>query len=429
MKRLTIMLGLAVGLLATTDLSFAKLAWQDDVIEKPKAGKKSDAADKKRTAQGRVNFPRDIKEALDQTIIPMCQADRQAEAFEAIQTIVYRSTLEQLGEIENYCQAQGVVSIKKIFVDELIKRVQEGRMQLDSAVPYEQAVYISSGVSDYVERELSEVENFAFLNDNFVLPEDWRQAEQLFWDAHVINNRLTNIGSIAQFARTLVFDYYQLALKNDKQNRLPALEPLVGFPDKFAAEFYRFKTNDVFHHVTQLKFAAGRLKESTDFEDRLYAAYAVHDAETKIRDFYNEVPSTMVTRPEFLEKGYRDSLSQLVAQAKTDGVDVMDKAIRLRVGTHWWLRGRYGMAQMANGLLKVPEAMNNRDLMFGLYMPKKPDKPITRYLPEEETIKGYDRRHYYGWAVEYRPRVNSERSNVQRSVAFGPPKLTGNTFW
>lgn len=174
MKRLAIKLSLVVGLLATADFSFAKLAWQDDVIEKPKAGKKSDAADKKRTAQGRVNFPRDIKEALDQTIIPMCQADRQAEAFEAIQTIVYRSTLEQLGEIENYCQAQGVVSIKKIFVDELIKRVQEGRMQLDSAVPYEQAVYISSGVSDYVERELSEVENFAFLNDNFVLPEDWR---------------------------------------------------------------------------------------------------------------------------------------------------------------------------------------------------------------------------------------------------------------
>jgi hypothetical protein len=64
--------------------------------------------------------------------------------------------------------------------------------------------------------------------------------------------------------------------------------------------------------------------------------------------------------------------------------------------------------------------------MVGLYMPKIPNKPISSYLPADQVTPGYDRRHHYAWAVEYRGReVKSGSVTIPQYL----PKTVTGYFW
>ncbi|MFM7117693.1 MAG: hypothetical protein ACKO0N_13750, partial [Planctomycetota bacterium] len=165
--------------------------------------------------------------------------------------------------------------------------------------------------------------------------------------------------------------------------------------------------------LVELRRAVKDLKETDDFETRLYAAYALIDDGNRLTSFFKELNQNPTGRPTLDDPAVPEEVATLSREGKQAGKDVIDKAIALRVGAHWWLRGRYGMATMAGGLLKDPAATTNSAAMFGLYMPKEPDKPISSFLPVAERYPGYDRRHYYNWAVEYRPLMRATASDTE----------------
>ena len=91
--------------------------------------------------------------------------------------------------------------------------------------------------------------------------------------------------------------------------------------------------------------------------------------------------------------------------------------MKISNGLHYWVRGRYGAGSLTGGLVKATNATDSISSMELLSMPKLRDKPISSYHSEEETTPGYDRRHHYTWAAEYRPARTVQGKTTSSSVS------------
>lgn len=179
--------------------------------------------------------------------------------------------------------------------------------------------------------------------------------------------------------------------------------------------------------LDEFMLAEDVLQDRLNFKERLHAAYALEDNGRSILEFLDKTPVEKIEFEPLKKEDLREQVNQLLASGRERGKDVIEKALLLRTGTHWWLRGRYGSGPLNAGLLKAPEAVASPEAMVGLYMPKLPNKPISNYLSPDQVTPGYDRRHHYNWAVEHRDRQRIFASST--IPVYGPISLTGDSFW
>jgi len=116
-------------------------------------------------------------------------------------------------------------------------------------------------------------------------------------------------------------------------------------------------------------------------------------------------------------QGLAKNIQQTLEATRSESNNLAQKAQLFRNATHYWFRGRYGSGPLTFGMLKHPDAMNSKLVMQRLYMPRQRPKPISAYHGDEVSSEGYDRRHLFTWAAEYRPlegQLKMEGSNSSR---------------
>ncbi len=379
-----------------------------------------------------TELPRYVEQQLDDVVIPALKTKQDRLFYNAASPMVEKLDDEVLDLIETHVQAATNLSFKKKFVAQKVLAIEQGNEPAQQKMKRSVAKYFSSAIVERIEGELADLDAHAIMATPLELPDGWRDSELLFWHVHVFKNRLLNLNRVATYNESVAVPFIKRAKKDDDQELLLAFQGADQLVKKVADSYKRMLENEAELRIRELKKCEEALSSNTDFETRLNAAFAMESHKSNLLEFFANFDPAKSKRPLLKDDGIVDEVKVLLANSMEYGQDVIEKARLLRVGAHFWLRGRYGAGPLAKGLLKAPAALKSEDAMFGLFMPKERPRPIaSTSLPYEGTSPGYDRRHYYTWAVEYRPRSTS------LSTTFGTKKTTGTpgqvsakaTFW
>jgi hypothetical protein len=395
---LIIAAGSAIGLLCP----FSLWGQEKSLPENDKPVTASQVSDSK----GKSKLPSQVQQLLKGQIIPAVESGRSDLVYQLLAPVIFKFSAEQFEELENFGKENELPSIRETFVEAHISAIEQGLATVQK-LPLPITLYISGEVNRRLDQELLEMHRHAVFDSEPKLPKTWSERELLFWEIHVLRNRLLNLGKIAQYVSVIQQPHLKIALKKPDANSalIESLNQFNEAPEQVKRCLERLELNEAGYHLHQLPDALLTLEKHEDFEERLYAAFALQDSYASL-DTYFKASHPEIQQSPALVAAKRDQTIETWYQAgKKAGVDVLDKSILLRVGAHWWLRGRYGMASECQGLLKPREAIVRPEVMFGLFMPKAPNKPVSRYLGEDDGIYGYDRRHFYSWAVEQRDRI------------------------
>ncbi|MGI9517404.1 MAG: hypothetical protein ACR2NP_10175 [Pirellulaceae bacterium] len=376
-------------------------------------------------------LPKKTLQKLESVVLPAWNASDEAAFMESMLDVLQRVEIEHLDEIERLGREHGVSSLRDEFGKRVLQDVEQGHAPRASSLRLPVVVTINTYFSDRIKGELADLRTHQVMQEPLELPATWNENEKLFWEVHVFKNRMDSIQRLTEFVVQLSRPLYNRAQRKGDQDTMALLEPAAELNKEFQTHLHQMLENEAELRLMELERVETTLHNEQDFQIRLSAAFALELDERHLREFFQQVDSATITRAALKDPNIGSRIQALIDTSKHYGKDVLEKASLLRAGAHWWLRGRYGMAPMAYGLLKRPEAMESDQAMFGLYMPKARPQPVNWISAEGEISPGYERRHYYTWAVEYRELQIGSGSHSETEVIGREPwqAKTGSYFW
>ena len=365
---------------------------------------------------------KNVERLLGEEAIPALQQGYRDYFFESVAPVIETLNAEKLNSLEELAKEMGVDSLQNEFIKVLIERIKRGDVVPDRINKMDLAVYVARGIETEIRNQLTEIAGRSVMRTSLNLPAHGMPTDDLFWDAHVTSNRLDNLNRLAGYARMIATPHLD-RIENLEPERVTkrerksstSLETCMKLKQEIFRSYKTLVLNSAEYRLLDLERSVANLKTSDDFSERFIACWTLETSAQLLLEFLDEaLPGELESRPQLAADGLAQHVKDLHEEGLSYAEDVVDKANLLRLASFWWLRGRYGSAAMAKGLLKVPAAMNSEERMVGLFMPKVPNKPICSYLPVSDRIEGFDRRNFVTWAVEYRGRYedSSERTTT-----------------
>lgn len=388
----------------------------------------SNAAEIKELLKGLPDtVPLSARKKLERNIIPALLNSNDMAFIHAVADLVSDYPPEMVGEIEEYCESKQLGSLKQQFTEKLIAAVMQGMRSDARKFSPELVDFASSGMLDVVESELQDFKIHRINDDPLTLPSDWAKNEKLFWDAHVWRNRFQNIKQLVEFAKLIQAPLLKKAVELDHDDKIDRYRKPFFVEKTVQSQYQNLLEREAELRLLALSQAEEILRTSDDNFERLNAAFALEMHGGELDLFFREHEGKELEREKLNEADIGEKCGALVASGRKHGKKIIEKAMLLRIGAHWWFRGRYGKSTMVGGLLKPPAAMQKEAAMFGLFMPK--DRPnAIGYVDSEsgEETQGYDRRHHYTWGVERQEVTRSVRTNTNEQ-GTGPRRYDGST--
>ncbi len=375
-------------------------------------------------------LPRGTTRLLDEVIVPAYLGGWTDVFYSELYPLVEKMNSDQLLALEAYGQTLGIGSIQRAFVNIMVQPAEQGLTWRAPNVSQTMTTYVASGVAARVQDELEAIAEEHIMQDPLTLPDGWRESEMVFWKSHVLKNRFDVLHRLTEYGQVIAAPHLKRARKNGDAAAVAQLEKAEQAVVTVTRMNRDLIEREAELRLLELERAESTFRTSEDFEERLNAAFALENHGLELELLFREHSPEEFERERLRDTAGLERAAQQFANGRKLGQHEIERACLLRIGTHWWLRGRYGVAPLANGLLKNPDAMNSDQAMFGLYMPQDLPQPISTAFEGEEKSPGYDRRHYYTWAVEYRPRIiQSTTDSYTAKSPLSDAKYTGNYFW
>ena len=376
------------------------------------------------------NIPRGTLKQVDEMVIPAMRANRNDVFMASMSDIIDRCNRKQLDAVEEYCEAKGVGSVRERFGNLAILQIEQGQINLNTKLDLTLAVYLADELARKVETGLELLDKHQVMTDPLEVPDDWQRSEQLFWETHVFRNEFLNAQRLVDYGVAVLKPHFRRANKSGDAETLSVFHRVDKLAQDLPKTFREMVEREAEMRLMRFTRSQKQLLAGGDFETLLVAAMCMELDAEKLTELFRENSSDSFTRVALQDPNLPKTVQKKWKEGREVGDDVSLKAILLRSGLHFWLRGRYGEGQLANGLLKSPEAMTSTLAMEGLYMPKQRPKPISNYHDAESSEPGYDRRHYYTWAVEHRPLIeNRTRNSGATSVNDVTSARVTGRFW
>lgn len=373
----------------------------DKLLPKPKKKAEVDAD----------GLPRAARFQLEQKIIPALKSGDEGAFLKSMNLLVSKQPQSVVDAVEKYGVKNKIGSFKEIFSQSLIRAAASGMPIETKNLKPTLVEFTTSGVAKMVESELTELEKHILMQNPLSLPLSWEERERVFWDVHVWKNRFLNINRLVAFSKQIQQPLLDRAVKLDSEYDIEKYQaPLLL--EKRVSSIYR----DLSEREAELRFkmlakSEETLRESKAADKRLNAAFALQLSGAELDLLFRKRKPGSFEREKLNDPNILKECEQYLASGKKHGQDAIQKSLLLRIGAHWWLRGRYGSSSEAYGLLKPMQAMNTPALMEGLYMPKhRPEAIGFIYNESDSESTGYDRRHYFTWAIERRDVVREVES-------------------
>ena len=341
---------------------------------------------------------RKIKQKLERQILPAIETGDHPALLDCLLPII-NSSSKQLPAIEAFCRDNNHTSVRKAFADALLAGVEQGIDVGNAINTLDAAYYAGDEILSRLQSRIESIQRHDVMKTPLVVHQKLEESEALFWRAHVLQNDLSNDNRLIGFNRAIV-DKFEKKLNRADQGR----EFVSNFEkaEKELASLTRdFKERSIELRLQRFNWATTELNTKQDFKSQFTATmYQAIDGEI-VADFLakNDSPN----RTALSQQGLAKNIQQTLKETRAKNGKLAQKAQLFRNGMHYWFRGRYGAGPLTFGMLKHPDAINSKSVMQSLYMPRQRPKPISAYHGDEVSSEGYDRRHLFTWAAEYRP--------------------------
>ena len=374
-------------------------------------------------ARDSAELQRQIQDELDAVIFPAIKNADEALFFERFGQLISGQRVEVIQAVEEYAKKSGVGSPLKHFIDLQLKRVEQGLDSADGAFTPAETIMLVQGINRRIETFFSDLEAHPFLADEIMVPSDWKESRDVFWGSHVLKNEFANSGKMLEFGNNLLARISN-QIKKLSPEQLAVITEFENNWNRFPQLRYELSEGEAVAHLIRFQRSVEQLETAKDFRQQLVAAMNVHVDGKALIEFFDSMPGNKIKRRELIRPNLRGEINATLDQLISTNTALMQKAKWFRSGAHWWLRGRYGRGALANGLLKIPEAVYSISAMEALYMPKERPVPSDNFIgaakqPRQSNIQPhYKRRHYYTWALEYRP-IQGNSSDYRVTLASG----------
>ena len=362
-------------------------------------------------------LPKKIIRQVVEQVVPAIQSNDEILFLNASIGLIESSRPEELAAIDELCREQGVEPLQKYFADLVLEKAAQGinpRIAISD-------LDMSKIVFDGLLRQMGEFEkslaDHIVMEEPLAVPSDFQESEEVFWEIHVLHNEFDNLAKKIQLGHAIL-SQHQIKLRRKNEGQLLA-EKLVTLEEQLTDKYNEIAGRAADLRLQRFNSAHAALSDPAskdDFELMLTSAMSLEQDGSVLTAFLEDkgVDSGKVPSRDSLKvEGLREQVETMLVSGRKSAGDVAVKANLFRNGLHYWLRGRYGAGPEVNGLVKAPGVTQSAVAMEMLYMPKEMEKPISMFHSEEETTPGYERRHYYTWAAEYRPVVKERSDHAQ----------------
>lgn len=340
-------------------------------------------------------------EVLTQEVIPAYQRGNPAEVLKALSPIIGRLDDERIRLADDLLRQQNVPPISQLLSEARRTLVEQG---LENTLPkptLREVGIVAPRLAAEIKGIIDDIAQHPAMANPPPRYKTVGEYERLFWQIHVMQNRLLNARRLAQYTDDFV-----------RQLRAGKLDKLAPHQREAIVADYRGVIQEVDDaqqelgerslelRLDRLRLAANALVEPAISEEKFLAAYSVSTDSRILKDYLQSGAASSrasLTAPETLQE-----VEWLETVGRERGGDLITKSELLFHGLHWWLRGRYGRGSDGFGLFKDEVALNSPDDMFRLIMPREPSE-AAKFVSDADNPYPVPRRHYYTWAWEARP--------------------------
>ncbi|MEM7455845.1 MAG: hypothetical protein AAF456_15940 [Planctomycetota bacterium] len=353
-----------------------------------------------------------LSRKLQNEIIPALESENDYLFMQAVGPVIESGDLRLYEAIERFCQQNGLASVQEKYVDLKIQMVETGLADPRERIELSVAALIAQELTSRIRAINDRVSGTDIMQDPLVAPTNWRDGEDFFWDIHVAKNELVNAGRMLEYSVAVLMPHVRKVERSEDFDLIAIYQDVESLAVELPALHRDMIEREAECRLQRLALAHRTLTGTADFENLLLAAMALEIDGPLLEDFFESNNAGTIQRiPLQNTEAHLLEVRSKLETARESNETVIEKATLFRNGLHYWYRGRYGTGPLAYGLLKSPAAMNSTEAMAGLFMPRDPSYVIHEDYPGEEAYDpGYERRHYYTWAVEQRQFFSAYRS-------------------
>ena len=357
---------------------------------------------------------RSIKQKLQKQILPAIDAEDQTALLDNLLPII-KSSPKQLAVIEEFCQKNNLPSVRAAFTNALLARVEQGNEVSNAINSVDSAYYVGNEILKKIQARIDSINLHAVMKTPLVVDRSFDNSEELFWNVRVLNSDLDNYDRLTEFGTVIVDKFSKRLMKSDKAHQF--VTDFENAISEFANMSQQVKDRSADLRLQRFDWSTSQLESQRDFYSRFTAAMCQERDGQVLIEYLTNTP--FPSRSPLQQPGLADKIQKTLDDSRQKNGELATKAQLFRNGLHYWLRGRYGNGPLKYGMLKHKQAVSNPSQMESLYMPRDRPWPISAYHGPTESSEGYERRHLYTWAVEYRP--------FRKSIESGPRSNRGPT--
>jgi len=317
----------------------------------------------------------------------------------------------QMAEANALLAEHEVPSIQQLLGDARLTLVHQGKSdRLPKPGPRELVMTLDV-LKDRAEQVLHDLRQHPVMSNPLHQPAEFGKYDDLFWEIHMLDNRLVAARRIADYCAELSDQGKRLNRRSlDEKQKLLLGVDFKNIALDIGKRRQQLKERGIELRVYRLEDADQILAESNDARQRILAARAIDSDGDKLTQFLKDSreQQTKFVREELRDVNLLASVENSVVRGKRSAGDLIEKSRLLFDGLYWWTRGRYGSGPYAWGLLKSPLVMRSQLDMRSLYMPATIPRPTDPTDRDFQPVPTVDRRHHYAWAVENRPIISTE---------------------
>lgn len=312
-----------------------------------------------------------IESLIEQKILPAYQRGDRLELLKALSSATARMKSAQLEAFDEHLRTLSMPPAGRLMVDGYLSLLTQGQANDLPNPDLRQVLVMLPDLDARINDVIVEVDRSAATLEPLPKLETLEDYESLFWEIHVLQNKLKNAANYARYGAKLVADSKKKKQIRNLSEQLAKLEAF-GNPLEQLQEIYKdLEQRELESRLNRMELSLVVLQSNNAFIERLQAAFAGQQDSLVLKRVLSGSEPTAFDRERLNAPDLKQTVEQLAQRTDALSGDLKEQSQQFFGGLHWWLRGRFGSGPEQQGLLKNVRVVNDDGLLFPLFILKR----------------------------------------------------------
>ena len=317
--------------------------------------------------------PAEVAATLRDDLQPALQRNDWTTAENALSDVLKNTELSEVDAVNDLLQQMELPQVAEILFEVRLRQVLSMGKPTSERMRHE-ARTILPQLNRYVSATFDAIQKLCIRESRTSASlQDYSQRR---WGFVVASNQLSAIPQLVRYRDSLL---------------KPGTGPATKLADRAKQLQLRLDNARFKWRHENIMLASKTLRHSTDFKERLRAAFVISVDGTQV---LRHLQTSRVTSND--QKQLLQSVRTQVKLANDLAGNLLQKSQYLHGGMYWWLRGRHGEGTRSRGLTKQQDSIASARSQFPLFMPLdffNSAKTTTQAV----SSRPISRRHHYLW--------------------------------